>query len=431
MPWPNYTLQPSGGDSSNFVDLEATVAADYNTNGGSSPVTITLYKGNYGNGDDGYPGNVNFTGWATQPSASNPVSIAPVEADKPNGTHKSGFYMTSDLNTFAITNVTNIHVDQLDCECVATISNRAAILASGTVTGARITNCIGTIPNSGLSTNYVFNVAGVTERFYNNVAIGGGVGYYPNGPARTLQNCAAYDFGITGYTAASSTNKTLINCQAFGSGTGFKTGFLGSNNASGDASAEGANSQINVSTAAGVNFVNYAGGDYRPTSTGVLNKSSGLDQSGVFNIDIEGNARDGWTISPWNEAGGAPSAPTIDTQPQPVTVTEPAPASFTTAATDALSSQWYKGTPGSETLLPGETGDTLTINPTAVADSGTYFNRYTNATGDTDTNTALLTVNAAVTTPGIFPDDVAITGLYADDAPITAVYADDVLIWEP
>ncbi|RLC99053.1 MAG: hypothetical protein DRI46_10180 [Chloroflexi bacterium] len=99
----------------------------------------------------------------------------------------------------------------------------------------------------------------------------------------------------------------------------------------------------------------------------------------------------------FKEPGGATNPPTIDTEPQDVTVTEPASASMTTAATGADSSQWYKGSPGDlSSPQAGETGDTINWATTQVSDTGDYYNRYTNTDGDTDTLAATLTVNAAI-----------------------------------
>ena len=93
--------------------------------------------------------------------------------------------------------------------------------------------------------------------------------------------------------------------------------------------------------------------------------------------------------------------PTIDTQPQNTTVTEPADATFTVAATastggGALSYQWYEQTAG---LLSGETSSTLVITNTEVADSGNmYYVEVTDANGTATSGMGTLTVNDVVLT---------------------------------
>ena len=149
-----------------------------------------------------------------------------------------------------------------------------------------------------------------------------------------------------------------------------------------------------------------------------------------FADDITGATRTvPWTIGAYIVAGGAPSAPTIDTQPQPQTVTEPDAASFSVTATTSggvLNYQWKD-----DGVNVGTNAATYNTGPTSVSMDGSQITvDVTDDNGTTVSSAALLTVNAAVTTPGIFAGDAPITTVYAGDTPIKAIYADDVLIWD-
>jgi hypothetical protein len=104
-------------------------------------------------------------------------------------------------------------------------------------------------------------------------------------------------------------------------------------------------------------------------------------------------------------AGG----PTITTQPDDVSLTEPAPADFTVAATGTgtLTYQWQEDsgagfadiTDGG--IYAGAETDTLTIDPTDVALSGNFYRcNVTDDNGTTASDPATLTVGAA---PGTLP----------------------------
>jgi len=116
---------------------------------------------------------------------------------------------------------------------------------------------------------------------------------------------------------------------------------------------------------------------------------------------------------------GAPTAPTLVTQPTALTVTIGAPATFVVVVGDAepLQYQWQRdGVP-----IPGATAATYQVAATTLADSGARFRCViTNAAGETVSNEALLTVvapnvapvamiNATVTT-GTVPLTVAFHG---------------------
>ena len=84
------------------------------------------------------------------------------------------------------------------------------------------------------------------------------------------------------------------------------------------------------------------------------------------------------------------TAPVITLQPLDVLEDEGTPWSIISAASGATSSEWYKdGAP---------TGNsTNTFNGAGLpVESGDYFNRYSNAIGDTDTNISTVTINPDV-----------------------------------
>ncbi len=99
----------------------------------------------------------------------------------------------------------------------------------------------------------------------------------------------------------------------------------------------------------------------------------------------------------------AATVPVIGTQPTSQSVTEGGTASFSVAATGngTLSYQWKKG----GTDLAGKTAATLTLNPVALADAGSYTVLVTNtlngASQGTLSGAAVLTVNPAATVPVI------------------------------
>ncbi|MEM7220381.1 MAG: PKD domain-containing protein [Pseudomonadota bacterium] len=91
----------------------------------------------------------------------------------------------------------------------------------------------------------------------------------------------------------------------------------------------------------------------------------------------------------------APTAPTITTAPASVTVTEGQPASFSVAASGfpAPTLQWRRD--GSD--LAGQTGTSLTLAATALADDGASFTVVaSNAAGSVESTPAVLTVEEFV-----------------------------------
>ena len=128
-------------------------------------------------------------------------------------------------------------------------------------------------------------------------------------------------------------------------------------------------------------------GSYTVQATNTLN---GTSQASISNAAV-------LTVNP------AATAPVIGTQPASQSVTEGGTASFSVAATGngTLTYQWKKG--GAD--LAGKTSATLTLNPVALADAGSYTVQVTNTLNGTSqasiSNAAVLTVNPAATVPVI------------------------------
>jgi pectate lyase len=97
----------------------------------------------------------------------------------------------------------------------------------------------------------------------------------------------------------------------------------------------------------------------------------------------------------------APSAPTINTEPEPQTVSVGQTAVFSVIATGTspLSYQWYFNT---NTALTGKTNATLTISNAQTNDAGGYSVIVTNSLGADTSVVATLTVNTNVSSPPNF-----------------------------
>ena len=87
-----------------------------------------------------------------------------------------------------------------------------------------------------------------------------------------------------------------------------------------------------------------------------------------------------------------PAGPVISQQPMGVTVQPGVEATLTVAtSSSAVNYQWYAGAPGNITIpVPEAMGGTLRIAPGATM---SYWVRLTNASGSTDSNAAVVTVN--------------------------------------
>jgi hypothetical protein len=151
-------------------------------------------------------------------------------------------------------------------------------------------------------------------------------------------------------------------------------------------------------------------------STYVLDPTATSDSGAQFDVVVSNSAGSVTSAAAALTVNAAP--PNITTPPAHVTVTEPAPAMFSVAATGTtpLSYQWRRnGAP-----IAGATGTSYVLDPTAIADSGSQFDVVvTNAGGSVTSAAATLTVNPAPVPPAITTQPVNVTVTEPDPATFT------------
>jgi tartrate-resistant acid phosphatase type 5 len=130
---------------------------------------------------------------------------------------------------------------------------------------------------------------------------------------------------------------------------------------------------------------------------GAMRVDAGDTQIQFQFVSVAGTIIDSYTIQ-------APPAVTAQPSPQKLTVGQT--ATFTAAATGAATVNWQVSTDGSAfTDIAGATSTTYAFNP-VLADTGKQFRAaFTNAVGSTNSNAALLTVQAPVMVANIQVND--------------------------
>lgn len=143
------------------------------------------------------------------------------------------------------------------------------------------------------------------------------------------------------------------------------------------------------------------------------------------------------------DGGGAPSGPTIDTQPSNQTVTTPATATFTVAATTSggsLTYQWQRSTDAGTTwsnVSTGTGGTTNSYTTPATSVSGGNANngdeyrcRVSDTNGTTDSSAATLTVNASGPTINTQPSNQTVTATSPGTFTVSATASAGSLIYQ-
>jgi len=147
------------------------------------------------------------------------------------------------------------------------------------------------------------------------------------------------------------------------------------------------------------------------TSGATMSNAHGDPLNPPVSVDVTTTGPGGYTITATasNAGGSSPGCPVIvnvtastsATDPSAQTACEGGSASFSTTAsgTGPFTYQWQKD--GVD--IPGATNSTLSINPVALSDAGTYRVVVTGTCGTDTTEGALLTVNTTTVTSD--PDD--------------------------
>lgn len=172
------------------------------------------------------------------------------------------------------------------------------------------------------------------------------------------------------------------------------------------------------STDGGASFTNISGAAAPTFDTGLNTLSQNGERYRAVATNSAGSATsDAATLT----VNAAPQAPMITTQPTAQSVTAPAAATFTAAATGVPTPtwQWQLSTDNAVSFanINGATSASYTTPATALADSGKSFRAVaSNASGSVNTSAVTLTVNAAVTAGWQAP-----TPLHADGAGLDSI----------
>ena len=116
-----------------------------------------------------------------------------------------------------------------------------------------------------------------------------------------------------------------------------------------------------------------------------------ITNAGTYLVVVSNSVGSTVSTNAWLMASPAPIAPSLNTQPQSLTVTQGQNAAFSVAAdgTAPLFYRWYFNT---NTLLAGATNYLLAVTNAQAADAGTYSVVVTNAAGSAASTDAVLTV---------------------------------------
>ncbi|HVT45471.1 MAG TPA: hypothetical protein VMT00_13905 [Thermoanaerobaculia bacterium] len=134
------------------------------------------------------------------------------------------------------------------------------------------------------------------------------------------------------------------------------------------------------------------------------NDGSPSSTSAIMHSGISGGF--GSTLQAWDREaaqtvyGDGPCSPSINTHPQSQSISSGQTATMSVSASGAgLSYQWYEGTSGSGTPIPGATSTSYTTPP--LTTTTRYHVRVTNTCGTVNSNTATISIAAACVAPSI------------------------------
>ncbi len=155
-------------------------------------------------------------------------------------------------------------------------------------------------------------------------------------------------------------------------------------------------------------------------SSYTLNPTAVSDSGAQFDVVVSNPGGTTTSAAATLTVNPAPVPPSITTQPASLTVTAPNAANFSVVATgDApLSYQWRRN----GTAISGATSASYALNPTAVADSGSFDVVVSNGAGTVTSNAATLTVNPTPVPPSIttHPANLTVTAPNAANFSVVA-----------
>lgn len=316
------TIKVSGGDYENLTDWFAAEATDLVASGDQH--VLEIYDGVYGGNDGSLETSLILTdagGWNTSPT--NNITIRAAAGEGHGGVPGVGATLSHRANaqSYCLRQSAGIDItlENLSFDTYVGGGN-ASILHTGT---ARmfITDCIFTVKSgsNGISVSS-YGGGGVDVdncAFFSDVDITGAnrqaIGLTTSTTALSnIRNCGVYGGHSGGVrlvlpNKAIVTNMTSVGLDECYGGDPAQYQAGSSNNASTDATAPGDNPQINISTDTGVDFVDYAAGNYMPAEGGKL-----LDM-GINNgltTDITGFERVlPYDIGPYEAQEGVPALP--------------------------------------------------------------------------------------------------------------------------
>jgi hypothetical protein len=296
------TVQATGGDYTSIQSAESNEQKNLVT--ADEILIIDIEAGTYNE-------SVDVAGWTTD--STRYVRFKAQTGDEHGGVQGAGVKIASSVSFNFPLDCSQDYTQFFDLEFEQTNGSNAALYCIN-CTGVRGERLIADGNGSGC-----FDMRNAStsnpHTLINCLAIGANKGFdLTNGSSNNWYNCTSIDAATVGFQcqAFGTMNVLVQNCVTYtsiGDGfyTGAKTDSASDYNAAHDTRAPGANSVDNITSAA---FEDYAGGDYAPADSGVLD-GAGTDLSGILTDDITGTTRSTWDIGAFITAAGAPSGPTV------------------------------------------------------------------------------------------------------------------------
>lgn len=309
MPFPNYTLGPSGGgaDFSLMSVAEAAMQTDWATNSGNSPVSLDC---------DVFPGGLDdsasFEGWFPDPTEANRVTLQAAAGAENKGVENAGFWMEDrQSSTIDTIRILLPFTDIIDIQLNTIGIRNALYMFSPTAQGkAEGLLLVGTDTSTSGQIVWLRNNGGPTagQNIKKSVIINRGTGsaitFNSQGAGAIADNLTCTSDGNSTLGADYGGGLITIRNSVF---VGYTVDYEDNGNmvvedcASGDTSS---NNVTGVVLTDGVDFISPSTGDYRPQPSGKLD-GTGSSPPTLVN-DIAGNPYpDPSDIGAFSVVGGA------------------------------------------------------------------------------------------------------------------------------